>query len=96
MLDKDYLHVFTTTTMDPFSITIPMLPLFSLSSTPRNVPRKRRNIEDQQCSELTLLPEPPELLSNPRHQSMNGMAVPFALPVHHCCLHHTVSDISIL
>ena len=46
MSDKDYLHVFTTTTMDPFSITIPTLPPFSLSSTPRNVPRKRRNIED--------------------------------------------------
>ena len=46
MSDKDYLHVFTTTTMDPFSITIPTLPPFSLSSTPRNVPRKRINIED--------------------------------------------------
>ena len=44
--DKDYLHVFTTTTMDPFSITIPTLPPFSLSSTPRSVPRKQRNIED--------------------------------------------------
>ena len=39
MLDKDYLHVFTTT-MDPFSIMILTLPPFSSSSTPRNVPRK--------------------------------------------------------
>src|SRR5260370_38667277 len=45
-LGKDYLYVFTTTTMDPFSIMIPMLPPFSLSSTPRNVLRKQRNLED--------------------------------------------------